>query len=152
MQNKNLGVAAALLAGVLLAVMIFINGQLAVYTSPVWASMAAHLIGFIAAWAFIGFAVRGTFTPATPGVKTPLWAYLGGVPGALIVIIASMTINSQIGLIGTLALMLLGQVVFSIVIDAFGLFGMPRRSVNAYDFLSVLSTMCGAALIIFFSR
>lgn len=139
----------AVFSGGLLASMIFLNGMLARYTSPAWSSLFVHGLGTIVAGIFVA--------PVFPGrarrrEKAPLWSYLGGGAGALTVVLSNITVNSPIGLSGTLALMLLGQTVFGLLVDALGLFQMRRRTLTAYDFVKVLFVMSGSAILIFFAR
>jgi transporter family-2 protein len=67
------------------------------------------------------------------------------------VVIANVTVNSQIGLSGTLALMLLGQTIFGLLVDSLGLFQMKKRALSLYDFFEVLTIMTGSAVLIFFA-
>ncbi|MGL6324974.1 DMT family transporter, partial [Aeromonas rivipollensis] len=54
-------------------------------------------------------------------------AWLGGLPGALTVVLAALCLNSPLGMAGTLALLLLGQLLFGALCDARGWFGLTRR-------------------------
>lgn len=147
MQNRWIWLVAVL-AGGLLACMTFFNGMLARYTSPLESSLAAHLIGFVTAGVL--FAIPAG-KPAKTG-KTPFWTYLGGVPGAIAVVVSNVTVNSRIGLSGSLALMLLGQTVFGLTVDSFGLFEMRKRVLGVQDYLEVLMIMSGSAILIFYAR
>jgi transporter family-2 protein len=143
----------AVAGGVLLAFMIHYNSLLAKHTTPVFASWVAHGLGGAAALLLVVLyskAPRSTATADGPRcVKAPLWFYLGGIPGAFTVILAAVTVNSTLALAGTVALMLVGQVLFGIVSDHFGLFRTPRRRIGVYDLCVVLSVLTGSMLIIF---
>lgn len=144
-----LGVAG----GLLLALMINYNSLLAKHTTPVFASWVAHGLGAAAAFVLVVLYSRvvrptGPETKQQP-VKVPLWFYLGGIPGTFTVILAAITVNSSLSLAGTIALMLVGQVLFGIVSDHFGLFRTPKRRLVAADFLGALAVLTGSALIIF---
>jgi len=139
----------ALLAGILLANMIFLNGVLARYTSPTWASLVAHGIGALAClplWKLVPVGVSESAPPP------PWWSFFAGIPGAFTIILASITVNSAIGLTGTLSLMLLGQVMCGLVIDFFGFFQMERRRLTLSHFFEVLTIMTGTVLLVFFAR
>ncbi|MGV1862880.1 MULTISPECIES: DMT family transporter [Rhizobium/Agrobacterium group] len=83
--------------------------------------------------------------PAGNGVSpAPLWAYLGEVSGALMVILASTSVDSPIGLSGTRALGLAGQVVFILVADICGLFGLPRSLTDARDLIVLGLILAGS--------
>lgn len=80
--------------------------------------------------------------------RAPYWAWLGGLPGALTVVLAAFCLNSPLGMAGTLALLLLGQLLFGALCDALGWFGLTRRRPQGLDLLAVLLVMAGALLIL----
>lgn len=139
--------------GVLLALMINYNSLLARHTTPVFAAWVAHGLGAVAAFALVAAYARerrsGDAPETSPGAKSPLWFYLGGVPGTVTVILAAVTVNSPLTLSGAIAFMLVGQVVFGLVSDHFGLFRTPRRRIAFTDALGALAVLAGSALIIF---
>jgi transporter family-2 protein len=140
--------------GVLLALMIHYNSLLAKYTTPTFASWVAHGLGAVVALLLVMLAASRLFrrTRASEGqerVKAPLWFYLGGIPGAFTVILAAITVNGSLSLSGTIALMLVGQIVFGLVSDHFGLFRTPKRRLVAMDAVVALCVLTGSALIIF---
>lgn len=143
----------ALVAGVLLSVMISLNGLLAHYSSPVFASWVAHGTGTLLAVAIILLLQHLTHRPlAGPLQHTPppRWSYFGGFFGGLTVVLSSITVNSPLGLSGTLALGLVGQIVFSLLSDQFGWFGLPQRTLTYRDGLAVICILIGSLFIIFF--
>jgi transporter family-2 protein len=87
--------------------------------------------------------------PKRHGVRPPLWFYAGGIPGAFTVILAAIAVNSSLALSGTIALMLVGQVVFGMVSDHFGLFRTPKRRLSGTDLVVALAVLGGSGLIIF---
>ena len=142
----------AVAGGALLAVMIHYNSVMAKHSSPVLASWLAHGIGTLGAFVLVVAGAK-IFRPAPatePKAKVPAWAYLGGIPGAFTVWLAAVTVNSKLGLSGTLALMLVGQVTFGILSDRFGFFGVPKRRFVLTDFYVVLAVLSGSAILIFF--
>ena len=141
---------AAFATGCLLTLMVHFNGELGRYGNALFASWAAHGTGTVAA--LIALAILWPRRrPAPDGrPKAPLWAYLGGVSGAITVILTSLTVNSPLALSGTLALGLAGQVIFGLAADRWGFFGMPKRKAEARDFAALGLIVAGSALIIFF--
>lgn len=145
-------VLAAFATGCLLTLMVHFNGELGRYGTPVFASWAAHGTGTIAAaiWLLLAWAATRTSPFAAAGkAKAPLWAYLGGISGAITVILTSIAVNSPLALSGTLALGLAGQVGFGLVADRWGLFGMPRRNSDLRDYAALALIVAGSAVIIF---
>lgn len=139
----------ALAAGVVLAVMIQINSQMATYAGPVLASWIAHGLGTIVAVLLIAVSA-GISRPSVPATgPAPAWAYLGGIPGALTVVLAALAVNSSLGLSGTLVLMLVGQIIFGLLSDRFGLLGIPKRALARRDAVAALLVFAGGALLLF---
>jgi transporter family-2 protein len=145
-------VLAAFATGGLLTLMVHFNGELGRYGTPVFASWAAHGTGTVAAAIWLGLtwiATRKSPMTAVGKARPPLWAYLGGISGAITVILTSVTVNSPLALSGTLALGLAGQVGFGLVADRWGLFGMPRRKSDLRDYAALALIVAGSAVIIF---
>ncbi|WP_298771123.1 DMT family transporter [uncultured Shewanella sp.] len=148
----------ALFAGGLLALMIDINSGLALVNSPIQASWIAHGVGALVAMCLV---IIGTLffkgykqyclkeTRRTKTTDLPYWIYLGGLPGALTVVLAGITVNSDIGLSGTLTSALIGQIIFGIVSDHLGLFGSQKKPFVTADLLKVLPVLGGSFIIIF---
>lgn len=142
-------ICAALATGGLLTFMLFSNSTMAAYTTPLFSSLTAHGVGTLAAGAAL-ILIRVFWRMERPVERppAPLWAYLGGVSGALTVILTSLTANSVLALTGTLALGLVGQVVLALLFDRFGVMGL-RRTPTRNDLMSLALIVAGTLLIIF---
>ena len=136
--------------GGLLTLMVHFNGEMAHYTNALFSSWTAHATGTVAALIMLAILYRRRATSDAPKPKAPLWAYLGGVSGAVTVILTSTTVNSPLALSGTLALGLAGQVIFSLSADRWGMFGMPKRLPGLRDFAALGMVLAGSMLIIMF--
>lgn len=136
----------AFAAGGLITLMLLTNGTLAQYGSLLFSSWVPHLTGTALAIVILLILRPTRATPKRP----PLWAYLGGVSGGLTVIATSAAMNSALALSGTIALGLAGQIVFSLLADARGLFGLPQRTPSAHDLAGLGLIIVGALVIIFF--
>ncbi|WP_426237880.1 DMT family transporter [Pararhizobium sp. DWP1-1-3] len=149
-QANPLVFAIALGTGGLLSLMVHLNGELAQFGNPLFSSWVAHGTGTVAALVLLAVFYRiarksGMNPPA------PFWAYLGGISGAATVSLSSLTVNSPVGLPGTLALGLAGQLAFSFSADKWGLFGLPKRPLAGRDFVALALVLSGSTLIIFSS-
>ncbi len=148
-MNRYFYTGGAVTSGGLLAVMIFLNSELARYTSPVWSSFIAHGVGVVGSWVL--WWVLSQHKALLPyAAEAPLWSYFGGAGGAIIVVLANITVNSAIGLVGSLSLMILGQTTIAMVFDVKGWFGMEKRRLSANDLLQVPCIVIGSILIIFY--
>lgn len=156
-RPNPLHLVAAFASGGLLTLMIHFNAELARYGNALFSSWTAHGSGMVFAVMLVGalalVAGRGTASTTAAGTKAPapLWAYLGGVSGAITVMMSSVAANSPIALSGTLALGLAGQVLFSLAADRFGLFGLPVRRIGLNDLAALALIVSGSVLIILFA-
>ena len=146
-QSKQiLYFSAAFGAGGLLSLMVLFNGTLAAYGSLFFASWVPHLTGTVAALLIL-IVLRPKRTEMK---RPPLWVYLGGVSGAVTVMLTSATLNSALALSGTIALGLAGQMVFSLFADMRGLFGLPQRTPLRRDYMALALIIAGSLVLIFF--
>lgn len=143
-QSYRIG---ATTAGGMLAVMILLNGRLALMTSPVGSSLIAHFVGIGASWMIWRLVSRqGGILPLSSAA--PRWAYWGGAVGAVIVVVVNITVNSPLGLVGTMVMMVLGQTAFALWIDYRGWFGLPQRPVAGQEWVQLALIVVGSLLVI----
>ncbi|MEY1554321.1 DMT family transporter [Yoonia sp. R2331] len=133
-------------AGVLLSLMVLFNGTLATYGTLLFASWVPHATGTVVALILLAL-----LRPAKAQTKRPpLWAYAGGLVGAFTVMATSYTMNTALALSGTIAIGLAGQMVFSLVADARGLFGLPQKFPSLRDWAALALIIAGSLILIFF--
>lgn len=149
MQNINRYSPLAIIGGCLLALMIHLNSQLASDTTALNASWVAHGIGAITAWCLFATAGPKSKTASPDKQQVPKLFYFGGLPGAFTVILASVTVNSSIGLSGTLALGLIGQLLCSMVCEQFGLFRLEKKTFSIVELVPILLITTGSILLIY---
>ncbi|MFM2479901.1 DMT family transporter [Celerinatantimonas sp. YJH-8] len=138
-------------AGGLLTTMIAANSTLATWSSPWLASWFAHGSGAIVAWLlWVSLGERKSGLKKIIVSKPPIWSYLGGIPGAFTVLLASIAVNSPLELAGTLGLMLTGQILFGLLSDLGGWFGVMKCRFSLLDFGSIVLILCGSTLLIFY--
>ncbi|HDL8055961.1 TPA: DMT family transporter [Yersinia enterocolitica] len=141
----------SLVSGALLTTMIMTNSYLARYNSPLFASWLAHGSGAIVAWMSLMVAMsrwRGKLQQEIVS-SGAWWRHLGGIPGALTVLLAAITVNGPLALSGTLALMLTGQIIFGLLSDSRGWFGVIKHAFVSRDFIAILLVLTGSAILIF---
>jgi len=98
------------------------------------------LIGALGLWAALG--AKPTFFPES----APWTFYLGGLYG--FVIIASLAfVFPKIGAAYAIALMVGGQCVAALLVDHFGLVGMPRDPVTTQRVIGVALVAAGAVVM-----
>src|SRR4051794_6818285 len=133
----------AISAGVAAAIQAATNAGLAKSTGlgpALIVNTVVVLIGAIGLWAALG--AKMTFFPA--GASWTL--YLGGLFG--FVIISSLAfVFPKIGAAYAVALMVGGQCLAALMVDAFGLMGMPREPLTIQRVVGVALVAAGAAVI-----
>ena len=152
-QRLNpLHLVAAFGSGCLLTLAIFVNGEAGRYGGALFSSWIAHGVGTVVAVIVLAFIWRSQRQQAAAATaeagKAPLWAYLGGVCGAVTVMLTSTAVNSPLALAGTLALGLAGQFILSLAADYWGLLGLAKRRLDLRDAGAVILIAAGSLLII----
>jgi transporter family-2 protein len=145
---------AAFASGGLLALAVYINGEAGRYGGAIFSSWLAHGVGTVVAIVLLAVIWRRQRSEAAAAKvkagKAPLWAYLGGLFGAVTVMLTSESVNSPLALAGTLALGLAGQVILSLAADFWGLLGLTKRKLDWRDAGAVILIVCGSLMIIFY--
>jgi transporter family-2 protein len=141
-MTKIVFAALAIAAGVAAALQAATNAGLSKSTElgpALVINTVVVLIGALGLWVAMG---AKTFFPA--GASWTL--YLGGLFG--FVIIASLTfVFPKIGAAYAVALMVGGQCIAALVVDHFGLMGMPRDPVTMQRVIGVALVAAGAAVM-----
>ncbi|MEU6794082.1 DMT family transporter [Nonomuraea wenchangensis] len=153
MSGRALDWSLAIAGGVLLTLMTQANAVLAGHTDALYASWAAHGLGAVVASILVLALARRAPAAAAADAdesqgRAPLWYYLGGIPGALVVVLSAIAVNSELALAGTIALMLTGQVLFGTASDHLGLLHTPRRRVTPIDLAVAGCVLAGSVLIV----
>lgn len=138
MQWALIGVAFA--AGVLLPLQ---NGLLTRFGKdlgqPVLAALAATALGTVAVLLY-SVATREPVPTGAAIARVPVWAWLGGVLGA-VYLTTAILLTPKLGVAALTASVIAGQVVTSIALDHFGAFGLDVKPVS-------ISRVAGAALVV----
>jgi transporter family-2 protein len=135
----------ALFAGMVLPVQFSINAQLRhAVGSPVTASAISFLVGTLA----LALVTAMTKQPVqlSNALASPAWIWLGGLLGAFYVF-ATIILIPHLGAGSTVALILSGQIMASLIIDHFGLLHVPVHPVNLVRLLGALLIIAGVFLV-----
>ena len=138
----------AFAAAVAIAIQAPINSRLgqAVMGQPLLAALISFSVGTIAL--FILCLFRADFKNLGPTLlQQPPWKLTGGLLGAFMVF-CSAFLPLKIGLSNFLFMVVVTQILVALLIDHFGLIGMPTRPIDIWRFLGAVVTMLG--LFIFF--
>ncbi len=77
----------------------------------------------------------------------PWWALVGGLLGAVYVIVALEAVRT-LGASGLTAVVITGQLAISVVIDRFGLLGVARQHIDASRIVGLVLLVVGVVLVV----
>ena len=109
----------AILIGVLITVMITVNGTLDSYTGNFYSLLIIHIIGLLGVIVTLVVTKQKVIFKE----KIPWYLFIAGVIGVFVVFSNNICIQS-LGVTLTVSLGLFGQIILSYVIDNYGLLGM----------------------------
>lgn len=136
----------ALLLGGALSVQVGVNAQLRVAIGhPILAATASFVIGTVGLLLVLA-AVRPTVPGWAQVARIPWWQWTGGLLGALYVA-AAIVLAPRLGAAALLATIVAGQMLASLVLDHFGLFGFPVQPVSVLRVLAVVLIIGGVLLL-----
>jgi transporter family-2 protein len=125
------------------------NGALRAALSNPW---LASLVSFLPIIAFLSvvFFCAPRPLPTAQGLNgMPWWAPLGGLVGAFAVVAGLLFVN-KVGAGAFAGLTITANILMSLVIDHFGLFGMEVHTINIWRVLGGLLMCAGIALVAMF--
>lgn len=143
MTGTRFAIAFSLAAGLAGAAQAAISGALGRRVGTIG---AAGFLSVLAVVLVIVLAVGlGRGGSVVAAIHEPLWLWLGGLFGAVIVLAIAYA-PPRIGTFATVALLIAGQLVAGALIDAFGWLGSPRIPVTVTRVAGLVLVAVGAAL------
>lgn len=135
--------ATGLLTGIIIAVMLAVNGGLTEQYGVFFAAVIIHIVGTLFALLLMG----GMKKRVVFSGKWPLWLYSGGFIGVLTTVFNNFAFG-KISLTGIVALGLTGQTAASLLIDGLGLFGMEKRPFRKSSLTGLLFSAGGIIIML----
>ncbi|MDU2490409.1 MAG: DMT family transporter [Clostridium celatum] len=132
----------ALLIGALISIMISFNSGLEGYVGSTYSVVIIHAIGLIAI--LIVAAIKKEKMVIKEAI--PFYLFLGGIFGVMLTLVNVITIGS-IGVALTTALAVFGQLVFSSLVDNFGLFGLTKYEFNPKKLVGLFIVFVGLVIM-----
>ncbi|MBP3915770.1 DMT family transporter [Clostridium sp.] len=132
----------ALVIGALISIMISFNSGLEGYVGSTYSVVIIHAIGLIA------ILIVAAITKEKIVIKEaiPFYLFLGGIFGVMLTLVNVITIGS-IGVALTTALAVFGQLVFSSLVDHFGLFGLTKYEFNPKKLVGLFIVFVGLVIM-----
>lgn len=132
----------ALLIGSLISIMISFNSGLEGYVGSTYSLVIIHTIGLIAI--LIVAIIKKEKIIIKESI--PFYLFLGGIFGVMLTLVNVITIGS-IGVALTTALAVFGQLVFSSLVDHFGLFGLTKYEFNPKKLVGLFIVLVGLIIM-----
>ncbi|MBT2374444.1 DMT family transporter [Pseudomonas fluorescens] len=114
---------------------------------PLWATLASLLVSIVVLLPVI-VALRLPLPSLDFITRAPLWMWAGGAFGVCFISLA-LILLPKLGASGFIALAMAGQIIASLLLDHFGLFGLVERHLTAPRLIGALMLIGGVALIQF---
>lgn len=132
-------------AGCLIAMQSPVNAALSRQTGTLEASLISFFIGTCALGCAVLLFGRGSLLRV---FQAPAWQLTGGLPGAVLVWAAILSVP-RIGVLSTVLAMILGNLLMAAVIDNYGWFGAPLTPFTLRRLLGLCLVLAGLFLIFF---
>jgi len=141
---------AALIAGALVPFQAGSNAALGrALGHPLWATVASLLVSLLVVLPVM-LAMRTPAPTMQSAAHLPVWAWFGGVAG-VIYITAALLLTPRMGAASFIVCVIAGQMATALLIDHFGLVGLPVKSVNFGRIAGVALIFIGMLMVQWFT-
>lgn len=141
---------AALVAGALVPFQAGSNAALGrALGHPLWATVASLLVSLLVVLPVALF-LRAPAPQLVQAGQLPLWAWFGGVAG-VIYITSALMLTPRVGATTFIVCVIAGQMLTSLIIDHFGLMGLPVKGTNPGRIAGVLLILSGMLMVQWFT-
>lgn len=127
----------SVLAGILAAVMVAVNGKLSTYYGIYSSTVVIHIVGLILVCIILAVRRKRIFLD-----KQPVHLYLGGAVGVATVVFCNMAFG-KISVSAIIALSLLGQSLTSLVFDRYGFWNMQKHPLRKKKLIGIAFAALG---------
>jgi len=146
MSNTYLYLLIALLAGGMMPTQAGTNNKMAaVLGSPILAAFISFFVGTVALFAYALLSGE-SLSAMTEAKNAPPIAWIGGLLGAFFVT-ATVTLVPRLGVAMTFSLIIAVQMIVTLIIDHFGLLGVPVKEISPIRIGGILLITVGVVLI-----
>ncbi len=137
--------AFTLLAGMLIPAQAAINAKMRTYVvSPFYSAMINFMVGLLALITITSLLGWLRLQPGTwrGAVAAPWWAWCGGFIG-VIMVISGVLVVPKMGAAFFSVAIIVGQMAGALILDHYGLFGLPTRLVTPSRIFGILFLLLG---------
>jgi transporter family-2 protein len=147
MSNIYFYILLAVVAGAMMPTQAATNNKMAVVlgNNPILAAFISFFIGTVALFVYV--LASGTPLGDMASAKNaPPIAWVGGILGAFFVT-ATVTLVPRLGVALTFSLIIAGQMIVTLIIDHYGLLGVPVKEISLTRIGGILLITAGVILI-----
>ena len=146
MSNIYFYLLLAFVAGAMMPTQAAINNKLAVFVdSPILAAFISFFVGTVGLFVYV--LISGVPLGNIVSAKNaPAALWIGGLLGAFFVT-STVVLVPRLGVAMTFSLIIAGQMLVTLVIDHFGLLGVPVKEVSLARIGGILLITAGVVLI-----
>jgi bacterial/archaeal transporter family-2 protein len=137
-------VAMALFGGLMAGMQASINGALGKRIGGIEGVFVSFLVGTLSVFVALILLGRGNLNEV---FTVPKGLLIGGIFGAIFITCNILSVP-RIGVTAAISSAIVGQVLASLIIDHFALFGMTRNSINLSRLIGILLMMSGLYLVV----
>jgi transporter family-2 protein len=134
-----------IVAGSMITIQSVLNSALGKKTGNLGSVLILTLVSISVLLLFIALFPRTADFKSMPGLSE-WYLYVGGVLG-IVILAAPIFLIPRIGATSTLTALVVGQLVLALIMDQFGLFGVPKIEVNITRIIGLILLVVGALLI-----
>ncbi len=132
----------SLLAGFAVPLQAGTNARLgALLGHPLWATGVSLLVSLLALMVVL-LVIKVPKPNLSALSGAPWWIWMGGIAGVLYITIA-LLMAPRLGALNFIMAVIIGQLVISLIIDYFGLVGLPRKDISLQKLVGVLVVVGG---------
>lgn len=136
----------SILTGVVISIMVCINGELTSSYGNYNAAVIIHVVGVL----FASTICVIKKDKIKIKHQVPKWAYLGGAIGVLTTLFNNYAFG-RITMTSIMALGLLGQSISSVLLDSFGLLGLKKRQIKKSSAIGYCTALIGIFIMMDYS-
>jgi transporter family-2 protein len=146
MSNTYIYLLVALAAGAMMPTQAGTNNKMAaVVGSQILAALISFVVGTVALFLY-ALLTGETLASLAAAKNAPPIAWIGGLLGAFFVASAVILVP-RLGVAMTFSLIIAGQMIVTLIIDHFGLLGVPVKEVSVARIGGILLITAGVVLI-----
>lgn len=146
MNSVYILLVVALIAGVVLPVQTAANNKMALAVgSPILGALVSFIVGTLSILTYA--IVSGeSLSALTDSKNAPTIAWIGGILGAFFVA-STIILLPRLGVAVTVSLIIAGQLIAAVVMDHYGLLGVPVKEISLLRIAGILLIVGGVVLV-----